>query len=454
MCYTPRRRKSLRQPQLRRRWMFVVGDQTILRGVCSVIVWALCSVWWMERSSIEYLGNINDRWDARSQSILFATAFRRTRTSTREKLKEEPQKQPVIDESLIRLQALGVNVSSLSPETIRRIPSWSTIQSQYYEYSDIRPSSSALPEPVFVGLSDCAAYRARVPLLDRVVAPAGLFHSGTNLLVQLLQANCPRMSINQSSHYGTIRNHVNGLAWQVSWGKHNPAWARNQGYHIDHDIYRNTPVHVQLPVVLIRHPYDWMERMCSWSYSVYFPKTTRPNQLNSQCPWLIYEGQVDTEQGWVPVLAKWGVGDRVYQSLVHLWNEWYQQYFYQSKSTSASTSTTTTSAETSYPRLMVRLEDLIFIPELVISKICHCVGGVYIPESSHGRPFVSMLSNAKSNDAGHAATSVATANLSMMGLVDAWIEYGHIRNYTNLTYRHLIPTVMDPKLLQTFQYQL
>lgn len=48
-----------------------------------------------------------------------------------------------------------------------------------------------------------------------------------------------------------------------------------------------------------------------------------------------------------------------YQSLAHMYMEWYKPYFEQR----------------AYPRLMIRFEDLVFRSEDVVTKVCECVGG-------------------------------------------------------------------------------
>ncbi len=426
-----------------------VTDQIIRQWLGLSIVWTCATIWWIDH----YFYNVNNNKSFGNHKMIEVDRRHRLPVVSKDAgaASMNVHQPEIVDESWRRLQKLGINISSLSPDIKRQIPLWSTILSQYYDININNTTNhhvpSQQPQPIIMGLSQCAAYRAKVPWYDRVVAPAGLFHSGTNLLVQLLQANCPYAKSSSTnnhttSRYGTIQGQVRGLAWQVSWGKHNPAsWARDQPQHyaIDHDIYRHTPVDVQLPIILLRHPYDWMERMCTWSYSVYFPKTTHPQpqpQQQTPCPWIL-----DANGQFVPVLAKWGVGDRVYTSLAHLWKEWYQEYIIYP----------TTPLD--YPRLVVRLEDLIFLPDLVISKICHCAGRVYLPDVDDDKrhPFQAVLPNAKSKDGGHDAT---TTTHSMMGLLDAWIQYGNVRNYTNFTQRHVTDTALDSKLLEAFHYQL
>ena len=63
-----------------------------------------------------------------------------------------------------------------------------------------------------------------------------------------------------------------------------------------------------------------------------------------------------------------------YDSLVDMWNTWYNQYL-----------------NATFPRLMVRFEDLIFHAEETISQICTCGGGTmkrqfrYVEDSAKGQ---------------------------------------------------------------------
>lgn len=62
-----------------------------------------------------------------------------------------------------------------------------------------------------------------------------------------------------------------------------------------------------------------------------------------------------------------------YDSLAHMWLEWYQPYFLDSRYNQT-------------PRLMVRHEDLVYRPEKVISKICDCVGGTNMMNKNWSEP--------------------------------------------------------------------
>lgn len=73
-------------------------------------------------------------------------------------------------------------------------------------------------EPVVLGLDRCQAYRDAVPPEQRIVAPAGMFSTGTNLLFALLLYNCLPPPV-KGMNTNTIRNRKRFAAWQAPWGK-------------------------------------------------------------------------------------------------------------------------------------------------------------------------------------------------------------------------------------------
>ena len=62
-----------------------------------------------------------------------------------------------------------------------------------------------------VGLDTCDAYRTQQKPHMRRWAPAGMFNTGTNTLLDLMHMNC--QFPDRTGRHGF---------WQVPWGKHNP----------------------------------------------------------------------------------------------------------------------------------------------------------------------------------------------------------------------------------------
>jgi hypothetical protein len=94
------------------------------------------------------------------------------------------------------LQEAGI--TDISQEQLRKLPTWDDVVSLYGD------------GPKIVGLeTSCESFRSTVSPSERLIGVAGTFNSGTNLLAELLIANC-RISTRQAK-YGK-RSH--GIRWQ------------------------------------------------------------------------------------------------------------------------------------------------------------------------------------------------------------------------------------------------
>ncbi|KAG7338927.1 hypothetical protein IV203_034598 [Nitzschia inconspicua] len=247
------------------------------------------------------------------------------------------QNQGNVDHTIDVLRRMGVKNSHLEDHK-QDIPPWSQILDNY----------GGVDEVIILGQEQCEDYRKKTPLREIAIGPAGLFSTGTNLLYQLIKANCRGPD---QTRYGRQRPLKFSLI-QVPWGKHNPEEARGVYEVSTMNRYVENPMAV-LPVVSIRHPYTWMSAMCTHGYGTRWPH--RPEQCGRT---LNLEGRIQkvpygfVHNGTHPV-------KNTYQSLAHLYMEWYKPYFEQRN----------------YPRLMIRFEDLVYRPKEVVTKICDCVGG-------------------------------------------------------------------------------
>jgi hypothetical protein len=70
----------------------------------------------------------------------------------------------------------------------------------------------------------------------------------------------------------------------------------------------------------------------------------------------------------IPLYARYNSETRNHESLAHMWKDWYADYFDE--------------AIAPWPRLIVRLEDLVFYPHETVKQICECVEGVYVGEEN------------------------------------------------------------------------
>ena len=162
-----------------------------------------------------------------------------------------------------------------------------------------------------------------------------------------------------------------------------------------------------MPVVTIRHPYTWMHSMCknvsqdlrssetpeastlSLQYTQGYTARWNHGRRGHNCPNLRPGGE------WNEVTTKFAESRTlVSDSLAHLWNDWYKMYIEDAK----------------YPRLFVRLEDLVFHAKETTTTICECVGGEMITD----RPFQYVLDSAKADSRGHDTST---------GFIQAWIKY-------------------------------
>jgi len=106
-----------------------------------------------------------------------------------------------IDERIAAiLQAANIEVDD---ETIEQLPSWNDAVSLYGD------------KPIIYGLDTCEKYRQTVKPEDRMIGPAGIFNTGTNLLFQLMKDNC---DIKEAKHSTTHKEQKqNGMRWQAPW---------------------------------------------------------------------------------------------------------------------------------------------------------------------------------------------------------------------------------------------
>lgn len=106
----------------------------------------------------------------------------------------------------------------------------------------------------------------------------------------------------------------------VPWGKHTPA-------SFIHDysapLAANMTKEDALPVVTVRNPFDWMISMCSHSYTARWSMREMGQII---CPHLAYINTDSDELQPVELSVKLANQTLSFDSLAHLWNEWYLQY--------------------------------------------------------------------------------------------------------------------------------
>ncbi|KAG7342006.1 hypothetical protein IV203_007098 [Nitzschia inconspicua] len=326
-----------------------------------------------------------------------------------------------------------------------RLPDWNQVQERF-------------GEPKILGLDRCAAFNAMSPPKYRAMGPAGPFNSGTNFLYNLLTENCyvPPPE-GRSKHSG-----MTGILWQVPWGKHqSPRFRESHRHKSLRKIAKSMDLEVNeytLPIVMVRDPFIWFQSMCKVRYAAHWYHIVPdhcpnfiPNHVERE--WFhksklelrrIYDGDVwkidnvlekanftlDNTEGPIPVWVRYKSETRNHLSLAHMWLEWYEEYF---------------SAD--WPRLMVRLEDLVFYPHETLRQICECYdGAVYVGDD--------MLSLTLESVKGGSDNIHGKAE-DRSGLIDAMINHAlqnRTKGMTMADYTFSTALLRDSKMRQEFGY--
>jgi hypothetical protein len=306
-----------------------------------------------------------------------------------------------------------------------KLPSWGEVVDRFG------------PGPRILGLETCQAFNNRVAKRQRMLAPAGTFNTGTNLLAQLLQLNCK---------IETGQPRKSGIEWQVNWGKHQPP-----RFRLHHQVHDNIHNEYIMPVVMVRDPYGWMQGMCKTRYSAHWYHVSQqhcpnfvPNHVEYEWfgktkqflrqfyggdPWLMdnvsNKANFTLNSSVVPLWVRYKAQNMNHDSLVHMWKDWNQEYY-----------------DATFPRLVVRLEDLVYHPRAVLTQVCHCVEGILedsltLPEKS--------AKQGSDNIHGKVKT----------GLLDAMIKHAQGNRTHGMTLDDLqfAREVLDESIMKEFGYK-
>jgi len=313
----------------------------------------------------------------------------------------------------------GYDVSKSNKSIDRSLlPKWSDIIKAY-------------GTPKILGLETCQRFQDTIEPSRRNIGPAGIFNTGTNLLSILLRNNCiwdqqPRRA---------------GNLWQVPWGKHHPASGRT-----NHTHNKNPPSYeTNLPVVAIRDPYTWMQSMCRQNYAAQFDhdKTMCPNIV--PYPEDIVSHPRYSKMKYIPIWIKYDKDYKIhYDSLVHLWNEWYLHYIEFENNNDHNNVKDVKMKRQSFPLLIVRMEDLVFHGQTVIPQLCECAGAKFIGGD--------IQHHAKIANNNH---GIDTSEGKNSGLLRSVIKYGNITNRRNGYPKFQLQAVhelLDSRLMDLFSY--
>lgn len=280
--------------------------------------------------------------------------------------------------------------------TLHKLPSWSDVAALYGS------------EPIFLGYPDeCTKFQNSPQKAYHFIATAGTFNTGTNLMSELLIANC-HMPEHEQTFGGA------GVRWQVQWGKHTPV--DNETLRLTHRSYSDPNYQNEyiFPVVMVRDPYKWMQSMCRHYYAANW--NSDPADPN-HCPNLV--AIRDHNRHFMVQVHYANNYTRIHDSLVHFWNEWYQAY-----------------NSAAFPHLVVRFEDLIYHPKEVVEMACTCAGGKL------RKKFTYIVESAKKGDEGHGEQSERTSYMDALSRYGTKrgrykgflpIDLGYMEKHVNLT---------------------
>lgn len=108
-----------------------------------------------------------------------------------------------VDEHIVKILT-AANIQ-LDEELASQLPTWNDIVSMYGD------------KPIIYGLETCQTYRDTVVPEDRMLGPAGIFNTGTNLLFELMKGNCNIKEARTSTTHREPKR--NGMRFQPPWGK-------------------------------------------------------------------------------------------------------------------------------------------------------------------------------------------------------------------------------------------
>ena len=176
--------------------------------------------------------------------------------------------------------------------------------------------------------------------------------------------------------------------------------------------------------------------MCANPYAAFWENLLEPQQR--RCPYLVRDISVDggNENQAVEVTVWFDKIKIVYSSLTHLWTENNQDYF---------------DSISSFPRLIVRFEDLVFHAVEVITEVCHCAGGV-MKSTSNNSTFQYVVGSTKTGEHGH--------KIGSTGLIEAMIKYAgkdsehRYDQMTSADFAFAKKTLASTKLMEEYGYMV
>lgn len=142
-----------------------------------------------------------------------------------------------------------------------------------------------------------------------------------------------------------------------------------------------------LPVVMVRDPFTWWQSMCKTRYSAHWfhivpyhcpnfianhvekewfhkkrPEIGKFYDRDPRKVWkvdnVMDKANYTLDKEVIPLWVRYHSENRQHKSLAHMWMDWYKDYY-----------------DADYPRLMIRLEDLVYYPHETLRQVCECANG-------------------------------------------------------------------------------
>jgi hypothetical protein len=291
----------------------------------------------------------------------------------------------------------------LIPQLVKQLPTEDDFKAMYGS------------KPKIIGLDTCEDFRKHVSPLDAVVGPSGAYNTGTNLLSHLLIKHCvvqeraekydqSEKKIELEDDEPVVVGARTGMFNDVPWDKHGPAsWREDESYKPDNfqvnRVFPKLKNKNVFPIVMVKDPYSWMGSVsrhpynAQWlrspyseinlnpdydEYDVLHDLTDPDRKVRKRRPspgmtlntpkkrkrkktiGLIIEYHPSNER-WRKTVE--------YENFVDMWHTYYSEYL-----------------NATFPRLIVRYEDLLLHSNEVIPQICECVGGQIVNNTNGIHP--------------------------------------------------------------------
>lgn len=390
-------------------------------------------------------------------------------------------------ERILQLIKNNADLRILSETTYEQLPRWAQVTEMYGT------------QPRLVGLEQCQAFQEDGDLADKFLAVAGCFNSGTNLLAKALTGNCvlnkrqakygpssrgvrwqvpygkhspPKDEEFRNNHVakkseGVVAKDVlpavmirDPFRWLQSMCSHHytSKWPRvfgqkDQRYHCpnlwptDHEKARLKELGRE-PLVegnsIVSETVNTREKVDKDLQAGEAKLESRKSdsddsEENEQQEELDYDTEILTSDELnlhhFPVAVKYANFTRHHLSLVHFYNEWYQEYI----------------ELKNYPHLIIRMEDLLFFPDEVVPQICACAGGMIIPGNTTNKSVRLVVESAKAKH----SKKFMEEGQEHTGYLDALIKYGtSTTRYKGMTPQDLqyAGRYLDSHIMDLFQY--